>query len=71
MLIDQAIHRIRAYAEVKGWSAETYGAKASLPASTARDVLKGRGNPTAETLRAMEAVIPKRFRAPPAERSAA
>ncbi len=69
MLIDIAMHRIRSYAEQKGWSAEKYGSAAGVPPSTARDVLKARGNPTAGTIRAMEAVIPPRWK--PTDRSPA
>lgn len=62
--IDASIHRICAFADEKGWGAEKYGQVAGIPASTARDVLKQRGNPTQNTIRAMEAVIPRSFRAP-------
>ena len=72
--IQDLIHRIRSYAVVQGWSAEKY-AKAvnsrrrsdfdpELRPSTARDVLKDRGNPTAATLAAMLSVIPTDFQAP-------
>ena len=60
--IDISVHRICAFAETRGWSAEKYGQAAGIPASTARDVLKQRGNPTKNTIRAMEAVIPRGFR---------
>lgn len=60
--IDASIHLIRSYANRQGLSAEKYGKAARIPASTARDVLKGRGNPTYVTLRAMEAVVPPELR---------
>ncbi|MGF7178277.1 hypothetical protein [Azospirillum doebereinerae] len=61
MHIDASIHRICAFAIHKGWSVVRYGLEAAVPPSTARDVLWQRGNPTAMTLRAMEAVIPPDF----------
>ena len=64
MLIDASIHRIRSYAARMGWSAEKLASAAGLPESTVRYALKDGGNPTAETLRRLEAVIPKSYRAP-------
>lgn len=61
MHIDASIHRICAFARHQGWSAQKFGLAATVPPSTARDVLTQQGNPTAVTLRAMEAVIPPDF----------
>ncbi|WP_109452186.1 hypothetical protein [Azospirillum sp. TSH64] len=65
MHIDASIHRICAFARHQGWSAESFGRAAAVPPSTVRDVLRQEGNPTATTLRAMEAVIPHDFMTDP------
>ncbi|WP_109490770.1 hypothetical protein [Azospirillum sp. TSA6c] len=65
MHIDASIHRICAFARHQGWSAESFGRAAAVPPSTVRDVLRQEGNPTAMTLRAMEAVIPHDFMTDP------
>lgn len=70
LFIDRAVHRIISFAESRGWNAERYAREADIPPSTARDVLRGRGNPTRATLRKMEAVIPDRWRPPPSRAAA-
>ena len=59
MLIDASHLRIRSYAAAKGLSARRLAALAGMPYSTVREVLAGTGNPTSETLRQLESVIPK------------
>lgn len=65
MHIDASIHRICAFARHQGWTAQSFGRAAAVPPSTVRDVLRQEGNPTATTLRAMEAVIPHDFMTDP------
>ncbi len=65
MHIDASIHRICAFARHQGWNAQSFGRAAAVPSSTVRDVLRQEGNPTATTLRAMEAVIPHDFMTDP------
>lgn len=48
LTIDAAIDLIVSYAKSKGWGAEQYARAAGVPPSTARDLLRGRGNPTAD-----------------------
>jgi len=60
--IDKSIHRIQAFAVETGKSPAQFAAEAKIPASTARDLLSGRGNPTRDTIRAMESVVPRDFR---------
>lgn len=61
LLVDVSIHRICTFASIRRWSAERYGMEAGVPPSTARDLLKRRGNPTLATIRAMERIIPADF----------
>ena len=63
LYIDASRHRILAFAAHRKWGAAQYAKAAGLPKTTVHDVLNG-GNATEATLRAMELVIPKSFRAP-------
>ena len=67
--IDGAIARIRAFAKMKGWKKSRLAAEAGLHDTTLRSFDSPGWNPTAETLRRLEAVVPRDFEAvpPPAE----
>lgn len=66
LYIDRSQHRIIAFAAANGWGAAQYARAAGIAKTTAYEVLKG-GNATKDTLRAMESIIPSRFRAPAEE----
>ena len=59
--INQAIARIRAYADSKGWKKSRLAKEAGMIDTTLRDFDKAEWNPTAETLRRLEAIIPNDF----------
>lgn len=61
--IDASKHRILAFAAHMQWGAAQYAKAAGIPKTTAHDVLNG-GNATETTLRSMEKVVPKKFKAP-------
>lgn len=58
------IARIRAYAKANDLSIRGLAMAAGLPPSTLRDFWDPAWNPTAETLRKLEAVVPGDFQAP-------
>ena len=59
--VDLALARIRAYLASPGVSRREVARRASLGESVVRDVEAENGNPTANTLRALELVIPAAF----------
>jgi ribosome-binding protein aMBF1 (putative translation factor) len=59
--IDAAIARIRSYALHRGWKKSRLAAEAGLSDTTLRDFDGDRWNPTAETIRTIEAIIPADF----------
>lgn len=61
MPLDSAIDRIRAYAETKGWRPSRLAREAELHANTLRDFDKAAWNPSLETLRKLESIIPMQF----------
>lgn len=56
------IRRIREYAAAMGWAKSRLAAEASMPANTLRKFHDADWNPTADTLRKLEALIPDSFR---------
>lgn len=56
--IDKSLIRVRAYAKARGWGANRYATEAELNEATVRPMFRDNWNPTAETLRKLEAVIP-------------
>lgn len=68
LYIDRSQHRIIAFAAANGWGAAQYARAAGIAKTTAYEVLKG-GNATKDTLRAMESIIPARFKEPSERRS--
>lgn len=56
--IDKSISRVRAYAKAMKWGANRYAVAAELNEATVRPMFRDAWNPTAETLRKLEAVIP-------------
>lgn len=65
--VDQTIRRIRAYAEFRKWKKSRLAVEAGMPDTTLRDFHKADWNPTAETLRRLEAIIPTDFLADKSE----
>jgi ribosome-binding protein aMBF1 (putative translation factor) len=61
MLIDQAIGRVRAYRQSKGWSVLRLAKEAGIRESTIRHLDHDDWSPTAGTLRKLERVIPPDF----------
>jgi 3,4-dihydroxy 2-butanone 4-phosphate synthase/GTP cyclohydrolase II len=61
MGIEDAIARVRAYAESKGWRKSRLAKEAGLKDTTLRHFDRPTWNPTADTLRRLEAVIPAEF----------
>lgn len=58
MSIESAISRVRAFAFATGWAASRYAREAGLGETTLRGFDSETWNPTADTLRKLEAVIP-------------
>ena len=58
MSIESAISRVRAFAAATGWAASRYAREAGLGETTLRGFDSDSWNPTADTLRKLEAVIP-------------
>ncbi len=56
-----SIERIRAFARARGWTKSRLARQAGMIDTTLRDFHKDDWNPTAETLRRLEAVIPEDF----------
>ena len=61
--IDLTLQRIRAFAAAKGWTKSRFAGEAGLCDTVLRHFNKDRWNPTVQTLRALEAVIPSDFTA--------
>ncbi len=56
--IDQSLSRIRGWRSASGWTVSRLANEAGLTESTLRFLDSDNWNPTAETLRKLEAVIP-------------
>lgn len=59
--IQATIARIRAYAAFRNWTKSRFAIEAGLQDTTLRNFHDENWNPTADTLRALEAVIPVGF----------
>lgn len=59
--IDQAIARVRAYAAHRNWKKSRFAAEAGIPDTTLRGFNDLNWNPTVDTLRRLEAMIPIDF----------
>lgn len=57
------VARIRAYAVHQGWTKSRLASEAGLPDTTLRHFDRGSWNPTLDTLRKLEAIIPRDFQA--------
>ena len=68
--IDDAICRIRAYAQEKGWTKSRLAQEAGMGDTTLRDFDTLDWNPQADTLRRLEAIIPADFFQPSDDGSA-
>jgi len=62
--IQATIERIRAFARAKGWAKSRLAVEAGMRPTVLRDFDQPDWNPTADTLRRLEAIIPKTFQAP-------
>lgn len=69
--IDAAIARIRAYTQFQGWTKTRLAREAGLVDTTLRDFDKPDWNPTATTIRRIEAIIPDSFVIPAPDSEAA
>lgn len=58
MRTDQAIERIRSFAKSQGWRPSRYAKEAGLGINTLAGMNRQDWNPSADTLRRLEAVIP-------------
>jgi hypothetical protein len=63
--IDAAIIRIRAFAQANAWGKCRLAVEAGINITTLRNFDKPGWNPTVETLRKIEAIIPADFECPP------
>jgi len=61
--LDTAIERIRAYARARGWKKSRLAKEAGMADTVLRDFERPDWNPTAETLRRLEAIIPSQWEA--------
>ena len=59
--IDLTLQRIRAFAEASGWKKSRLAREAGLCDTVLRHFNTDRWNPTVQTLRAIEAIIPPDF----------
>jgi 3,4-dihydroxy 2-butanone 4-phosphate synthase/GTP cyclohydrolase II len=59
--VEAAIARVRAFAEERGWTKSRLAIEAGMSNTVLRDFDKPDWNPTVETLRRIEAIIPKSF----------
>lgn len=59
--IHHSIERIRAFARSRGWTKSRLAREAGMIDTTLRDFHKDEWNPTAETIRRLETVIPEDF----------
>lgn len=62
--IDHSIARIRAFAASRGWKKSRLAKEAKVNDTTLRSFHEPDWNPTAETLRQLESIIPADFEAP-------
>ena len=62
MSLDAIIDRIRTFAEARGWRPSRLAREAELHANTLRDFEKPEWNPSLETLRKLETIVPAGFR---------
>ena len=62
--VDDVIRRIRAYAASQGWKKSRLAVEAGMVDTTLRDFDKADWNPTLETVRRLEAIIPNDFTPP-------
>jgi lambda repressor-like predicted transcriptional regulator len=71
-MVDRAVARIRAFANWRGWKPARLAKEAGLSLGTLRGMDAPDWNPTRETLRQIEALIPPEFdaAAAPAGRAA-
>lgn len=69
--IEQTIARIRAFASERGWTKSRLAREAGLQDTTLRHFDRPDWNPTVETLRAIERVIPADWQPAPAEQEVA
>lgn len=65
MHIDTILCRIRDFAAAQGWRKARLAKEAGVPRSTLKNFDLGTWNPTADTLRKLEAVIPPEFAVAP------
>jgi ribosome-binding protein aMBF1 (putative translation factor) len=65
--IDLAIARIRAFARHKSWPKSRLAREAGMRDTVLRDFDNPKWNPTAETVRRLEAIIPSDFVIEPTE----
>jgi len=61
--LDTAIERIRAYARKQGWKKSRLATEAGMADTVLRDFDEPDWNPTADTIRRLEAIIPAKFEA--------
>ncbi len=61
--LDTAIERIRAYARKQGWKKSRLAKEAGMADTVLRDFDEPDWNPTADTIRRLEAIIPAKFEA--------
>ena len=59
--IDLTLRRVRAFAEANGWKKSRLAREAGLCDTVLRHFDTDRWNPTVQTLRAIEAIIPQSF----------
>ncbi len=64
MTVEATIGRLRTFASDRGWTKSRFAREAGLPDTTLRGFHEPHWNPTAETLRKLEAVIPPDWAAP-------
>jgi ribosome-binding protein aMBF1 (putative translation factor) len=62
-MIEICLHRIRAFRHEKGWSKNRLARETGLRESTIRAMDSADWSPTADTVRALERVIPDDFEA--------
>lgn len=61
--LDTAIERIRAYARAQGWKKSRLAKEAGMSDTVLRGFDQPNWNPTVETLRRLETIIPDKFEA--------
>ncbi len=59
--LDTTIERIRAYARSQGWKKSRLAKEAGMADTVLRDFDQHDWNPTAETIRRLEAIIPQQW----------